>query len=74
MVDFNVSPIVADTDAESVAQVAASVNIADAQILAVQEAILQGYKDWANGAYYQSTGDFFKDREMVARREAEGWK
>jgi hypothetical protein len=44
------------------------------QILEVQEAILQGYKDWANGAYYQSTGCFFKDREIVARKEAEGWK
>jgi hypothetical protein len=40
----------------------------------VQEAIFRGYKDWANGAYYQSTGDFFKDREIVARKEAEGWK
>ena len=51
-----------------------SKEITHTQVAEVQEAIFRGYKDWANGAYYQSTGDFFKDREIVARKEAEGWK
>jgi antitoxin ParD1/3/4 len=40
----------------------------------VQTAILEGYEDLAAGRFFESTGDFFKDREIVARKEAEGWK
>lgn len=41
---------------------------------AFEEAILQGYRDHAEGRYIISTGDFKKDMALFEKREAEGWK
>jgi len=36
--------------------------------------IIEGFKDIKEGRYFQSTGDWKKDKEMFKKKEAEGWK
>ncbi len=38
------------------------------------EAVLQGYRDAADGRVIKSSGNFRADMEALRRREAEGWK
>lgn len=38
------------------------------------EAVLQGYRDAAEGRVIKSSGNFRTDMETLRRREAEGWK
>lgn len=40
----------------------------------VREAILAGYRDLADGAYFASTGDFASDMAVLDQREADGWR
>jgi antitoxin ParD1/3/4 len=44
------------------------------QVRLAQAAILDGYRDLAEGAVFTSTGDFASDMERLAHHEAEGWK
>ena len=39
-----------------------------------QAAILEGYRDLAAGAVFESSGDFQMDMERLDRRETEGWR
>lgn len=40
----------------------------------VQEAILAGYRDLAEGRVFASTGDFKADMAALDRKEADGWQ
>jgi antitoxin ParD1/3/4 len=40
----------------------------------VSEAILDGYRDLAEGAYFTSTGDFEQDMAVLEQKEAYGWR
>ena len=39
----------------------------------VHDAILSGYRDWADGAVLASTGDFQRDMQLLEQKEARGW-
>ncbi len=41
---------------------------------AVHGAILAGYRDVAVNAVFTSSGDFQTDMELLARKEADGWR
>jgi antitoxin ParD1/3/4 len=40
----------------------------------VHESILSGYRDLAEGAVFESTGDFKQDMRKLAEKEADGWR
>jgi antitoxin ParD1/3/4 len=40
----------------------------------VQEAILSGYRDLAEEAVFESTGDFGQDMRTLGDKEADGWR
>lgn len=40
----------------------------------VPEAILDGYRDLADGRWLTSSGDFAADMAILAQREANGWQ
>ena len=40
----------------------------------VQEAILAGYRDFAAGRVFASSGDFKVDMGLLDRREGDGWQ
>ena len=39
-----------------------------------QEMILDGYRDFAEGRFCKSTGDFKKDMKIFEQREKDGWR
>jgi antitoxin ParD1/3/4 len=39
----------------------------------IKQSILQGYVDWAEGRYIESSGDLRKDLETFRKKEKEGW-
>lgn len=39
----------------------------------LQEAILAGYRDFSNGHFFASTGDFEADMAALEQRETDGW-
>jgi antitoxin ParD1/3/4 len=40
----------------------------------VQDAMLAGYRDLAEGRVFESSGDFKADMATLDRKEADGWK
>jgi hypothetical protein len=40
----------------------------------IQDAILPGYRDSAEGRMFESTGDFKADMAMLEGKEAQGWQ
>jgi antitoxin ParD1/3/4 len=40
----------------------------------VRDAILSGYRDLAEGAVSPSTGDFRQDMQVLAEKDAGGWR
>ena len=40
----------------------------------VYSSILEGFQDINEGRYFQSTGDWKKDKEIFRKKEVEGWK
>ncbi len=40
----------------------------------VYSAIIEGFEDVNDGLFFESTGDWKKDKEIFRRKEAEGWK
>ena len=40
----------------------------------VYSAIIEGFEDINEGRYFQSSGDWKKDREVFKKKETEGWK
>lgn len=40
----------------------------------ILQTILEGIKDIQEGRYFQSTGDWRKDREIFKMKENNGWK
>jgi antitoxin ParD1/3/4 len=40
----------------------------------VRDAILSGYRDLAEGAVFPSTGDFEQDMQVLAEKDADGWR
>ncbi|MCP4460624.1 MAG: CopG family transcriptional regulator [Cytophagales bacterium] len=40
----------------------------------IYSAILEGFEDAKEGHYFQSTGDWKKDKEIFKQKEAESWE
>ena len=40
----------------------------------IYSAILEGFEDVKEGHYFESTGDWKKDKALFKQKEAEGWK
>lgn len=40
----------------------------------VSTSIIEGFTDISEGRYFESTGDWEKDKAILAKREATGWK
>lgn len=40
----------------------------------IYSAIIEGFEDIDGGRFFQSTGEWKKDKELFIQKEAEGWK
>lgn len=40
----------------------------------VSTSIIEGFTDISEGRYFESTGDWEKDKAILAKKEASGWK
>jgi antitoxin ParD1/3/4 len=42
--------------------------------LAIRESILDGYRDFAEGRFFASTGNFPEDMKVFQKKKKSGWK
>jgi antitoxin ParD1/3/4 len=42
-------------------------------VFQIYNSIVEGFEDIAEGRYFESTGNWEKDKEIFKKKEAEGW-
>lgn len=45
----------------------------ETDVFQMYSSIVEGFEDIAEGRYFESTGDWKKDKEIFKKKEAEGW-